>query len=148
MIVALIALFVGLGGSAAALSGSNTVQSDDLGPGSQVTAPDVAANAVNGSDVVDNSLAGADVNESSLGTVPNASKVGAPALIAHERESGYQIPLQPSREWHFADCGTVTINLDRFSRLFVVARASWLGLNDAGEDPRLALLTRASAASE
>jgi hypothetical protein len=66
MVVALIALFVALGGSAAALSGSNTVQTDDLGPGSQVTAPDVAANAVNGSDVVDNSLTGADILESSL----------------------------------------------------------------------------------
>ena len=36
------------------------MQSDDLGPGAQVTAPDVAANAVNGSDVVNNSLTGAD----------------------------------------------------------------------------------------
>jgi hypothetical protein len=61
MAVALIALFVSLGGTAAALSGSNTVQSDDLGPGSQVKAPDVAANAVNGSDVVDGSIQGADV---------------------------------------------------------------------------------------
>jgi hypothetical protein len=75
MVVAVIALFVALGGSAAALSGSDTVQSDDLGPGSQVTAPDVAANAVNGSDVVDNSLSGADVNESTLGKVPNADKL-------------------------------------------------------------------------
>jgi hypothetical protein len=66
-VMASIAAFLVLsGGTAAALSGSNTVQSDDLGPGSQVTAPDVAANAVNGSDIVDNSLTGADVNESSL----------------------------------------------------------------------------------
>jgi hypothetical protein len=63
-----IALFVALsGGTAVALSGTDTVQSDDLGPGSQVKAPDVAANAVNGSDVVDNSISGADVNELSLG---------------------------------------------------------------------------------
>lgn len=66
MVVALIALFVSLSGTAAALSGSNTVQSDDLGPGAQVTAPDVAANAVNGSDVTDNSLTGNDVDEASL----------------------------------------------------------------------------------
>jgi hypothetical protein len=46
MVVALIALFVALGGTAAALQGSNTVQSDDLGPGAQVKAADIAANAV------------------------------------------------------------------------------------------------------
>ena len=57
-VVSVIALFVALGGgtTAVALSGSNTVQSDDLGPGSQVTAPDVASNAVNGSDVLNGSL--------------------------------------------------------------------------------------------
>jgi hypothetical protein len=66
MVVACIALFVALGGGAYALSGSNTVQSDDLGPGAQVKAADVAANAVNGSSVVDNSVTGSDVNESTL----------------------------------------------------------------------------------
>jgi hypothetical protein len=66
-VMATIAVFLVLGGgSAVALNGSNTVQSDDLGPGAQVKAPDVAANAVNGSDVVDNSISGADVDESSL----------------------------------------------------------------------------------
>jgi hypothetical protein len=66
-IVGYIALFFALStGSAVALNGSNTVQSDDLGPGAQVKAPDVAANAVNGSDVVDNSISGIDVNEPSL----------------------------------------------------------------------------------
>jgi hypothetical protein len=54
------------GGTAVALSGSNTVQSDDLGPGSQVTAPDVAANAVNGTDVVNGSIGGADIANFSL----------------------------------------------------------------------------------
>jgi hypothetical protein len=66
MVVALIALFVALSGTAAALSGSNTVQSDDLGPGAQVKAPDVAANAVNSADVAIDSLTGADILESTL----------------------------------------------------------------------------------
>ena len=48
------------GGTAVALSGSNTVLSDDLGPGAQVKAPDVAANAVNGADVTNESLTGPD----------------------------------------------------------------------------------------
>ena len=44
-VVAYVALFVALGGgtTAVALNGSNTVQSDDLGPGAQVKAPDVAS---------------------------------------------------------------------------------------------------------
>jgi formylglycine-generating enzyme required for sulfatase activity len=75
MVVALIALFVSLSGTAAALSGSNTVQSDDLGPGAQVTAPDVAANAVDGPDVANNSLTGSDVNESSLDATPLRTRV-------------------------------------------------------------------------
>ncbi len=62
-VVAYVALFVALGGgtTAVALNGTNTVQSDNLGPGSQVKAPDVAANAVNGSDVVNFSLSNQDV---------------------------------------------------------------------------------------
>ena len=67
-VASFLALFIVLtGGTAVALTGSNTVQSDDLGPGAQVKAPDVAANAVNGSDVVDNSIASADILDSSLG---------------------------------------------------------------------------------
>jgi hypothetical protein len=84
MVVALIALFVSLSGTAAALSGSNTVQSDDLGPGAQVMAPDVAANSVDGPDVTNDSLTGADVNESSLDATPLRTRVAqggcAPAL--------------------------------------------------------------------
>src|SRR5687768_15312721 len=82
MVVALIALFVSLSGTATALSGSTTVQSDDLGPGSQGTAPDVADNAVNGSDVVDNSLTGSDVNEAGVHASPTASRVAPGACSA------------------------------------------------------------------
>ena len=75
-LIGYIALFFALStGGAVALSGSNTVQSDDLGPGAQVTAPDVAANAVNGSDVVDNSLTGSDVNEAGLDATPLRTRV-------------------------------------------------------------------------
>jgi hypothetical protein len=58
-----IALFVAVsGGTAVALSGSNTVQSDDLGPGAQVKQPDIADNAVNSADVVGGSLGLGDLN--------------------------------------------------------------------------------------
>jgi hypothetical protein len=73
-IVGYIALFFALStGSAVALNGSNTVQSDDLGPGAQVMAPDVAANAVDGPDVVNNSLTGADVANLGTGDVADNS---------------------------------------------------------------------------
>ena len=58
-VISTLCLFLLLsGGTAVALNGSNTVQSDDLGPGAQVQAADVAANAVNGSNVIDNSITG------------------------------------------------------------------------------------------
>src|SRR4051794_7766924 len=65
-----IALFVALtGGTAVALSGSNTVQSDDLGPGAQVKAPDVAAGAVGSAVVINESLTGQDIkNQSNVDT--------------------------------------------------------------------------------
>lgn len=58
MVVALIALFVALGGSAAALSGSNTVQSDDLGPGAQVAAADIRNDAVRSTHIFDHTVRG------------------------------------------------------------------------------------------
>ena len=52
VMVTILAFVVLGGGSAVALNGTNTVQSDDLGPGAQVKAPDIAANSVNSADVV------------------------------------------------------------------------------------------------
>jgi hypothetical protein len=63
MIVACIALFVALGGGAYALSGSNTVQSDDLGPGAEVKAADVADNAVNSADIQNGQVSVRDTNK-------------------------------------------------------------------------------------
>jgi len=84
VMVTILAFLVLGGGTAAALSGSNTVFSDDIVDG-QVKAPDIAAGAVNSpklttaavnsAKVADNSLTGSDVLESSLGAVPNADKL-------------------------------------------------------------------------
>ena len=63
MVVACIALFVGLGGSAVALSGHDTVQSDDLGPGAQVKAPDVADNAVDSANIKNGQVSVRDTNK-------------------------------------------------------------------------------------
>jgi hypothetical protein len=66
-VMATLAVFLVLGGgTAVALHGHNTVQSDDLGPGAQVKAADVADNAVKGANIVDNSVTGGDVKESTL----------------------------------------------------------------------------------
>jgi hypothetical protein len=65
VMVTILAFIVLTGGTAVALTGSNTVQSDDLGPGAQVKAPDVDANAINSPDVVNESLTGADIKNRS-----------------------------------------------------------------------------------
>jgi hypothetical protein len=77
-VVATLALFIALGGgTAAALSGSNTVQSDDLGPGAQVRAPDVADNAVRSPDVINESLTGQDIqNQSGVDTCVSTARIG------------------------------------------------------------------------
>ena len=98
VMVTILAFIVLTGGTAVALNGANSVQSDDLGPGAQVTAPDVAANAVNGSDVVNNSIAGADVSESTLQGV-NASSVSG----LNVRKIRFQAP--------FGTPPTVVLNL-------------------------------------
>ena len=79
VMVTILAFIVLGGGSAVALNGSNTVQSDDLGPGAQVKAPDVAANAVNSNSVVNESLTGADIkNRSGVDTCPaSTTRLGA-----------------------------------------------------------------------
>jgi hypothetical protein len=65
-VVSTLCLFLLLGGgTAVALNGRNSVQSNDLGPGAQVKAPDVAANAVVSSDVRNGSLGLGDLNAGS-----------------------------------------------------------------------------------
>lgn len=80
-IVSTLALFLVLsGGTAVALSGSNTVFSDDITNG-EVKNGDVGANAIKGGKVTNNSLTGSDVtdltggdiDESSLARVPRAA---------------------------------------------------------------------------
>lgn len=77
-VMATLAVFLVLsGGTAVALNGSNTVQSDDLGPGAQVKAPDVADNAVNSADVVNESLTSADIRNGQVKTQDPARSIPA-----------------------------------------------------------------------
>jgi hypothetical protein len=98
-VISTLCLFLLLGGgSAIALTGSNTVQSDDLGPGAQVRAPDVADDAVNGADVLNNSLTNADVMESTLQGVDAWTVDGA--SVCHF-DIGYLLP-NVTYHWCFA----------------------------------------------
>lgn len=72
MIVALIALFAALSGSAYAALGKNTVGSKQL-KAKAVTTGKLANNAVNSAKVAKGSLTGEDINVGALGTVPNAT---------------------------------------------------------------------------
>src|SRR6188472_2751250 len=99
VMVTILAFVVLTGGTAVALNGQNTVQSDDLGPGAQVKAADVAANAVNGSNVVDNSIAGTDL---------------APSALPKGRATSFSCNPTSAA---FVDCGTLTISLTRSSRV-------------------------------
>ena len=89
-IIGYVALFFALStGSAVALSGSNTVFSDDITDnevktadvrndtltGGGLAAPDLKPSSVGASEVAANSLNGADINESGLGIVPNANQL-------------------------------------------------------------------------
>jgi hypothetical protein len=73
--VALLALFVALGGTAYATTGfpANVIGTKQL-QRNAVTTPKLKNNAVTGAKVADNSLSGADVLESSLAAVPSATR--------------------------------------------------------------------------
>ena len=64
-LLGLVAIFIALSGTAAALPGKNKVDSGDIKAGN-VKLSDIGPNAVDGSKVADNSLKGADVDEATL----------------------------------------------------------------------------------
>lgn len=112
-----IALFVALGGgTAVALNGSNTVQSDDIGPGAQVKAPDVADNAVSSPDVANESLTGADIkNRSGVQTCkPSTARYGAICVDATHLTLGWDDA--------FAYCTDLGLRLPTLSEAVVLAK--------------------------
>jgi hypothetical protein len=84
-VVAYLALFVAMGGTATAVSyvvSSNSQLGPGTVSGSKPTTgkhDNIINGTVNAADVADNSLGGKDIDESKLGTVPNASSVGGHA---------------------------------------------------------------------
>ena len=102
-LVAYVALFVALSGSAYAvngpLAGRNTVGSADI-INNEVRSTDLRTDGVQSSDVLDETLSGqdvgagsitgADIEESSLGTVPSAANAADADLLGGIGPSGYQ----------------------------------------------------------
>jgi hypothetical protein len=117
-VMATIAVFIAIsGGTAVALNGSNTVQSDDLGPGSQVKAPDVAANAVGSPKVINESLTGQDIkNRSGVDTCPSPLTIKFGPICAGS--DGVE------RTWDGAlgFCGSLRLRLPSTSEAITLAR--------------------------
>jgi hypothetical protein len=97
MAVALLALFVALGGTSYAalkVSGRQIVNNS-------VGTKDLRNNDVRSKDIRDNSLTGADVNEAKLGTVPsaaNATSAANAATLGGIAPGGFvQTPTEPTR---------------------------------------------------
>ena len=74
MVIAVIALIAGVTGSAIALPGRNSVDSNDLRRNSVAT-NDIKPNAVKSGKIAQNTVNGGDIREGSLGTVPSAASV-------------------------------------------------------------------------
>src|SRR6266542_895802 len=108
-VVSTLCLFLILGGgTAVALSGHNTVFSDDIVNG-QVKKPDVASNAVNGAKVADNSIKGADVDESSLSQVPDAGMLDGRDSTDFAHRGSSDVVKNQNLQWYayFMDTSVV-----------------------------------------
>ena len=94
MIVAIIALFAALSGTAFAALGKNTVGSKQL-KAKAVTSGKIANNAVTSAKVAKGSLTGEDINVNALGTVPNATSAGSAGNA--NTVGGHRPPAQGKR---------------------------------------------------
>lgn len=95
-VVSVIALFVAIsGGTAVALKGSNTVQSDDIGPGAQVKAADVVDESLTGADIKNKSGVDSCVAANRIANLcvraENADRPWSDAL-AHCANLGFRLP--------------------------------------------------------
>lgn len=128
-----LAVFVALGGTATALSGSNTVFSDDIVDdqvrsadvrndtltGGGLTAADLRAGSVGPSEVKNNSLTGASIDEFTLDQVPSALVGGlgrqGPELAACDPESSEFVFCKNSQLFNVPPGGARALVLARLS---------------------------------
>ena len=120
MVVACIALFVALGGTATAVTyvvssnsqiGPNTISGHKPPTGKH---SNVIAGSINGQDVADNSVRGADVVESSLGEVPSATVGGLGG------RPGTDYPCDPESTTFTGPCASAEVDLPAPSRVLII----------------------------
>jgi hypothetical protein len=117
----LIAIFIALSGTAAALPGRNSVDSRDIKKRA-VRKADIHANAVNGSKVIKDSLTGADIDESSLSGVLGCRKGLKRAVDVCY--TGVRGPAAGGNA--VQDCANENLRLPSAGELAVIARVETL----------------------
>jgi hypothetical protein len=120
VVVAYLALFVALGGTATAVTyvvssnsqvGPGTISGHKPPTGKHAN---VIAGSVNGQDVADNSVRGADVLESTLGQVPSATLGGLGG------QPGNDFPCDPESTTFTGACASADVTLPAPSRVLVI----------------------------
>lgn len=113
MVVALIALFISLSGSAFALV---------------ITGHQIKNGSITGADVKRNTLTGRDIRESRLGRVPRAAVADALAPAAAGRVSGYAALREHSPGFQAAGTTILTLNLPAGGNYLVFAKTNVVNL--------------------
>lgn len=108
--IALIALFIALGGTAVALPGKNQVDSGDI-KNNQIGSKDLRNNDIRSKDIRNQSIAGADVKNGSLtGADVDESTLGAVPTAANAANAANAVQLQGRGPEAFAPAGAVRRN--------------------------------------
>ena len=97
MIVAIIALFIAMGGSAYAGSklAKNSVTTNAIKNGA-VTGKKIKKKTITATNIKSNTITGSQINEAALGSVPNADKVGGIAasdLVTNKKVITWNVPM-------------------------------------------------------
>jgi len=118
----LIAVFIALSGTAAALPGKNTVNSGDIKKGA-VRKSDIRAKAVNGRKVINDSLKGNDIDEASLsGVLRCRSGLKRAVDVCYSGERGPAAGANAVQ-----DCADENLRLPSAGELAVIATVERLG---------------------
>jgi hypothetical protein len=136
-VVALLALFVALGGSAYAVS-KNSVGTKQL-KSSAVHSSDIANGAVTTKKIKNDAVTGAKVKESTLGEVPSAASARPTGPASGDLSGSYPNPTINAGAVGASELGQIVTHTNQGSILDVTANGSWTSSGnitascDAGE---------------